>query len=219
MSESSDEHAYGYLTRQEVRFLDAAVARLIPEDDLGPGAKEAGVTAFIDRQLTSIWGNHGRNYRLGPWKEGTPQQGFQSRLTPQEIYRFAIRETDLHCTRQYGKAFCFLTAVQQDEVLQGLEEGKIELESLSAKLFFTMLWRNTEEGFFSDPMYGGNRDKIGWKLIAFPGVAASNYDEHIARFNVPYRVEPVSILDVQQNKVKLDAQGYPKHVMLNKEGK
>ena len=216
MQDSADQNAYAYLTLPEVRFLDAAVARLIPADNLGPGAREAGVTCFIDRQLTSSWGTHGRNYRMGPWREGTPQQGFQSRLTPQEIYRAAIRETDLHCIKQHGKAFCFLAAQLQDEILHALEDGKIELPSLSSKLFFGLLLRNTEEGFFADPMYGGNRDKVGWKLIGFPGVAAGNYDEHLAKHNVPYLVEPVSILDIQQGKVKLDAQGYPKHVPLNK---
>jgi gluconate 2-dehydrogenase gamma chain len=63
-------------------------------------------------------------------------------------------------------------------------------------------------------MYGGNRDKVGWKLIGFPGVAASTYNDHIEKHNVPYRVEPVSILDILQEQVKVDAQGYPKHVTL-----
>jgi gluconate 2-dehydrogenase gamma chain len=215
MQDSIDQNAYAYLTQPEVRFLDAAVARLIPADNLGAGAKEAGVTCFIDRQLTSSWGNHGRNYRMGPWREGTPQQGFQSRLTPQEIYRAAIREIDMHCIKQHAKAFCFLSIQVQDEILHALDEGKIELPSLSSKMFFDLLLRNTEEGFFADPMYGGNRDKVGWKLIGFPGVAAGNYDEHLTKHNVPYLVEPVSILDIQQGKVKLDAQGYPKHVPLN----
>ena len=207
-------HAYDYLTQPEFRFLDAAVARLIPADDLGPGAKEADVTYFIDQQLASVWGTHGRNYRSGPWPEGTPEQGFQSRLTPQEIYRAAIRETNVHCIRQCQKAFEFLAAREQDEVLHGLEDGKIELESLSARLFFNLLLRNTLEGFFADPMYGGNRDKIGWKLIGFPGVPASNYNDLIDEHNVPYRVEPVSILDIQQGRVKLDGQGLPRHERL-----
>ena len=214
MGESAVAHAYGYLIQPEVRFLDAAVARLIPADELGPGAKEADVTYFIDRQLVSSWGTHGRNYRMGPWPEGTPQQGFQSPLTPQEIYRAAIRETNIYCNKQYGKRFDLLTPAQQDEVLHGLEDGKIELESVSSKLFFGLLLRNTEEGFFSDPMYGGNRDKIGWKLIGFPGVAASDYAQHMEEYNVPYRVEPVSILDIEQKRVQVDAQGYPKHVKL-----
>ena len=208
-------HAYDYLTQPEIRFLDAAVARLIPADDLGPGAKEADVTYFIDQQLASAWGTHGRNYRSGPWPEGTPQQGFQSRLTPQEIYRAAIRETDIHCGKHYGKAFSFIAPGEQDEVLHGLEDGKIELESLPARLFFNLLLRNTLEGFFADPLYGGNRDKIGWKLIGFPGVAASTYNDHLEQHNVPYRVEPVSILDILEGRAKVDAQGYPKHIKLS----
>ncbi len=218
MAESSADvtHAYGYLTQPEVSFLDAAVARLIPADELGPGAKEADVAYFIDRQLISVWGMHGRNYRMGPWRDGTAQQGFQSPLTPQEIYRAAIRETNIHCSKQYGKNFNLLTSKQQDEVLHALEDGRIELDSVSAKLFFGLLLKNTVDGFFADPMHGGNRDKIGWKLIGFPGVAASNYTKLMARQNVPYEVEPVSILDVLENRVKVDAQGYPRHAMSQK---
>jgi gluconate 2-dehydrogenase gamma chain len=219
MQETSDQNVYGYLTQPEVRFLDAVAARLIPADELGPGAKEAGVTCFIDRQLTSVWGSRGRNYRGGPWPEGTPQQGFQSRLTPREIYRAGIRETNVYCLKQYRKAFEFLAPQQQDEVLKGLEGGIVELVSLSSKLFFGLLMRNTMEGFFADPIYGGNRDKVGWKLIGFPGVPASNYNDLIDEHNVPYRVEPVSILDIQQGRVALDGQGLPKHVRVkNAEG-
>lgn len=206
--------AFSYLTQPEVRFIDAAVERLIPADELGPGAKDAGVTWFIDQQLASVWGSHGRNYRGGPWPEGTPQQGFQSRLTPREIYRAAIRETNVHCLKQYGKAFEFLPPHEQDEVLKGLESAAIELPSHSARLFFGLLLRNTMEGFFADPIYGGNRDKAGWKLIGFPGVPASNYNDFTDEHNVPYRAEPVSILDIKQGRVKLDSQGLPKHVRL-----
>jgi gluconate 2-dehydrogenase gamma chain len=208
-----------YLTQPESRFLDAAVERLIPADDLGPGAKDAGVTYFIDQQLGSVWGSHGRNYRAGPWPEGTAQQGFQSRLTPREIYRTAIREVNVHCLKQYQKAFEFLAPAEQGEVLKGLESGAIELPSVSSKLFFKLLLRNTLEGFFADPMYGGNRDKAGWKLVGFPGVPASNYNDLIDEHNVPYRVEPVSILDVLHERVKLDSQGLPKHVRLKDEGR
>ena len=215
---ADDARAWEYLTQPEIRFLDAAAARLIPADELGPGAKEAGVTCFIDRQLASVWGSHGRNYRMGPWPEGTPQQGFQSRLTPREIYRAAIRESNAYCLKQYGKTFELLSPGQQDEVLTGLESGAVELPSLSAKLFFGLLLRNTMEGFFADPIYGGNRDKAGWRLIGFPGVPASNYNDLIDEHNVPYRVEPVSILDIREGRVALDAQGLPKHVRLKDAG-
>ncbi len=214
MTQDLNQDAYGYLTQQEVQFLDAALARLIPADGLGPGAKEAGGTRFIDQQLLSSWGTHGRNYRMGPWLEGTPQQGYQSRMTPQEIYRAGIRETNIHCSRQFDRIFAFLAVDVQDEVLRGLENGIIELVSLSSRLFFDLLWKNAEEGFFADPMHGGNRDKVGWKLIGFPGVASGAYVEEAKVLNRPYRAEPVSILDVVQSRIKVDAQGYPKHILL-----
>ena len=217
MAGSEVLHAYGYLTQPEVRFLDAAAERLIPTDELGPGGRDAGVSVYIDRQLSGTWGSHGRNYRSGPWLEGTPEQGFQSRLTPQEIYRVGIHEINLYCRGKYEKPFDQLQPERQDEILEALEHGEIDLPSLSSRLFFTLLWRNTEEGFFSDPMYGGNRNKVGWKLIGFPGVASSNYNAHLENPEA-YRAEPVSILDIQMKTAEVDAQGFAKHIMIKPVG-
>ena len=218
MAESALLHAYGYLSGPEIRFLDAAVERLIPTDELGPGGKEAGVTCYIDRQLCSAWGTHGRNYRSGPWLDGTPEQGFQSRLTPQEIYRIGIREINEFCRARHEKLFEHLPAERQDEVLQALEQDKVELPSLSSRLFFNLLWRNTEEGYFADPMYGGNRGKVGWKLLGFPGVASGAYNARLDNPE-PYRAEPVSILDIQLKQAQVDAQGFAKHIMLKQDGR
>lgn len=212
-------YAYRFLTQPEVKFLEAAAERLIPADDLGPGARDAGVACFIDGQLASPWGLHGRQYRTGPWQEGTPEQGFQSPLTPQEIYRAAIREIDQHCRNAHAKAFPFLDATLQDELLRQMESGALALPSLSSALFFSLLLRNTMEGFFADPLYGGNRDKAGWRLIGFPGVAAANYTEELGQHNQPYQVEPVSILDIEQQRAQVDAQGYAKHIKLRLEPK
>jgi gluconate 2-dehydrogenase gamma chain len=217
MAESAVLHAYGYLSESEVRFLDAAVERLIPTDELGPGGRDAGVTCYIDRQLCSVWGTHGRNYRSGPWLEGSPEQGYQSRLTPQELYRAAIRETNDYCRGKYDRTFDNLAAAQQDEVLKALEQGKVELSSVASKVFFDLLWRNTEEGYFGDPMYGGNRGKVGWKLLGFPGVASGAYRERFDRAE-PYHAEPVSILDIQTKQAQVDAQGFAKHIMLKPSG-
>lgn len=207
--------AYLFLTAPEIAFVEAACARLIPADELGPGAKEAGVAYFIDQQLAGAWGAHARNYRLGPWPEGTPQQGYQSPLTPKEVYRTAIAETNHYCNVKHGKTFDELATAQQEEVLGDLEAGKVALELVPARLFFNMLWANTREGFFADPMYGGNRDKIGWKLVGFPGVAAV-YTEHIEKYNQPYRVVPVSIADIQQRHARVDEHGHPVHKLLSK---
>ena len=202
--------AYSYLSPAEVEFLEAALARLIPADELGPGAKEADVAVFIDRQLDGDFGTMAREYRLGPWPEGTPQQGYQSPLTPREVYRVAIAETDRLCASRHGKRFSELEPAQQEEVLRGLEEGTLALESAPARLFFGLLWQNTREGFFADPIYGGNRGKVGWKLVGFPGVAAA-YTEHVERHGVPYHVEPVSIADLKSGRVATDAHGHPRH--------
>jgi gluconate 2-dehydrogenase gamma chain len=215
MTKSATPSAFGYLTMPEVRFLDAAVERLIPTDELGPGARDAGVTAYIDGQLLSSWGTHGRNYRSGPWPDGIPEQGFQSRFTPQEIYRIGIREINDHCIATQQKPFDQLSAEKQEGILMALEKGQIDLPSLPARLFFELLWRNTEEGFFADPMYGGNRDKVGWKLLGFPGMPSGAYREHLDKAE-PYYAEPVSILDVQRGEARLDAQGFVKHVMLKR---
>jgi gluconate 2-dehydrogenase gamma chain len=216
MGESGVFYAYGYLTQPEVRFLDAAVERLIPTDELGPGGKDAGCTVYIDRQLCSAWGTHGRNYRSGPWPQGTPEQGFQSRFTPQEIYRIGILEVNMYCRAKYEKPFDQLQGERQDEILKGLESGAIELPSLPSKLFFDLLWRNTEEGFFADPLYGGNRDKVGWKLIGFPGIPSGAYREHLGKTDL-YRAEPVSILDVELKQAEVDANGFAKHIMIKQQ--
>ncbi|MBI3374122.1 MAG: gluconate 2-dehydrogenase subunit 3 family protein [Betaproteobacteria bacterium] len=195
--------------------MEAAVARLIPADELGPGAKEAGVSYFIDQQLAGAYGTMARNYRQGPWPEGTPQQGYQSRLTPQEIYRAAMREIDASCLSRFQEPFHRLPDAEQDRMLSELESGKFALESVSGNFFFGLLLANTMEGFFADPIYGGNRDKAGWKLVGFPGVAAS-YADFIDKHNVPYNAEPVSIADVLQHKVAVDEHGHPRHVLLSK---
>ena len=212
-AQTPSPEAYAYFTKSEVEFVEAALDRLIPTDELGPGAKEAGVAVFIDRQLAGAFGTMAREYRLGPWPEGTPQQGYQSRLTPQEVYRAAIAETDERCLSLYGKRFAALPAAEQEEVLKGLAEGTLNLATVKASLFFELLWKNTQEGFFADPIYGGNRDKAGWRLVGFPGVAAV-YTGHIEKHGVPYRVEPVSIADLQQGRARVDAHGHPVHVPL-----
>jgi len=202
--------AFVCLAPLEAAFIAAAIERLIPADALGPGAREAGVAQFIDRQLASAWGSMARGYRQGPWAEGTPQQGYQSPLTPLEVYRAAIREIDRLCMDRHGHSFAGLDGIRQEEVLGGLEDGSFTLASVPASLFFGMLWENTQEGFFADPIYGGNRDKVGWRLVGFPGVAAV-YLQAIEEYGVPYRVHPVSIADLQQKSVPVDEHGHPVH--------
>lgn len=206
--------AYTFLNRSEARFVEAACSRLIPSDELGPGAVEAGVPLFIDRQLQGKFGLAATWYMRGPWEEGAEEQGYQLPLTPQEVYRVSIPAIDLYASETYGSAFAELSGAQQDGVLRSLEEGELEIEPLPGAIldaFWEMLLDNTLEGFFADPAYGGNRDKVGWRLVGFPGVAAAYRGVIEAYYGVPYQVDPVSIADIQNGIAEADGSGHAVH--------
>ena len=182
-----------WFTDVEAAFVTAAVARLIPADDLGPGAAEAGVPTFIDRQLAGPYGRGERWYMQGPWSAGAPTQGWQTRLTPAGLYRAAIKAADAAVVRESrGGSFAKLAPADQDAFLQRLEKGDVALDGVDAKAFFAQLLQNTFEGFWSDPIYGGNRDMAGWKLIGFPGARYDN-TEFVAQHGQKYPLPPVGI--------------------------
>ena len=182
-----------WFTDAEAVFVTAAVARLIPADDLGPGAVEAGVPTFIDRQLAGPYGRGERWYMQGPWSAGAPTQGWQTRLTPAGLYRAAIKAVDAAVVRESrGGSFAKLAPADQDAFLQRLEKGDVALDGVDAKAFFAQLLQNTLEGFWSDPIYGGNRDMAGWKLIGFPGARYDN-SEFVAQHGQKYPLPPVGI--------------------------
>src|SRR5450631_1343181 len=180
---------YIFFAPAEVAFVDAAVGRLIPHDPVGPGAVEAGVTFFLDRQLSGPFGRGDHYYLGGPWPKGTPEQGYQSRFSPSQLYRAAMGAIDKHVGANFGSAgFSKLAAEDQDKLLKGLESGEIKLDDgVDSKTFFAMLLQNTKEGYFSDPIYGGNKDMGAWKMIGFPG-AHYDYKEWVPRHGerVPY---------------------------------
>lgn len=208
------EGAYTFFNVLEARFMEAAVARLIPADDLGPGALEAGVPQFIDRSLQGQFGFAATWYMQGPWAEGTDEQGYQLPLNPREVYRLGIAAVDAAAEEGYGGVLSNLSTGDQDAVLSALEEGELEAPPLPPyilRTFWEMLLENTRQGFFSDPSYGGNRDKVGWRLVGFPGVAAAYRGALVPYYNVPYSVEPVSIADIQNGLVETDAGGHALH--------
>jgi Gluconate 2-dehydrogenase subunit 3 len=88
---ASDKPPYMFFNAEEAAFIEAACERLIPADEVGPGANEACVPNYLDKQLGGGWGSGERLYRSGPWKKGTPMQGYQLPYTPAELFRTAIR--------------------------------------------------------------------------------------------------------------------------------
>ncbi len=192
-AKSATSGHFEFLSASEAAFIDAAIDRLIPSDALGPGAVEAGVTVFIDRQLAGPFGKAVDWYMQGPWAAGTEQQGYQQRRTPAELYRAAIKVIDARARQTSNMSFDALTTTEQDDMLHTLEDDKIDLGDVSAKTFFTLLWQNTQEGFFADPIYLGNRSFAGWKLIGYPG-PRYNYDDAIRHFGERYPLPTVGLM-------------------------
>ncbi|WP_241607384.1 gluconate 2-dehydrogenase subunit 3 family protein [Rosenbergiella australiborealis] len=181
-----------WFTAEEFAFITAAVAQLIPKDECGPGALEAGVPEYIDRQMSTPYATGSNWYMQGPFTPDVDKDfGYQLPLVPRQIYRLGIAEANQQSQKLYGKVFAELTPAQHIEFLTALEAGKVEFQQLPSKTFFSFLLQNTREGFFSDPIHGGNQGLVGWKLINFPGARADFMDwvERGERYPLP----PVSI--------------------------
>jgi gluconate 2-dehydrogenase gamma chain len=197
----------------EMRFIEAATERLIPADDNGPGALAAGVPTYIDRQLGGAWGAGERLFRGGPWHPGEPGQGYQLPFTPAELFRNALRgvREDLQARRH--TTFDKLPGPEQDAYLESLQNGRHDLHGVPAHTFFESLLALTIEGFFSDPVYGGNKDMASWKMIGFPGAYASFYDL-VDLHGIAYTRAPISMGDNGAGVIHL----HPVHAPAKKPG-
>ena len=184
------------ITPEEDAFFTAAVDTIIPADELSPSGSECGCVTFIDRQLASAWGGGAKMYRAGPFLQGTPEQGYQLSLTPRDFFQAGVTAANEWSQKTYGKSYDALSPEQRGEALTAMEEGKAQFTGFDAKLFFQRLLQITMEGFFADPIYGGNRDKAAWKMIGFPGAGAMYADKIEPFRNKPYKVEPQSIADL-----------------------
>lgn len=191
---AQEREGYLFFTEPEAAFVEAAVDRLIPADDDWAGALEAGVPTYIDRQLGGPYGQGHRLYLQGPWRLGTPQQGYQLRLTPAELYRTSLRAIDQQLGRTQ-RGFVHMNADDQDGFLKELETGDHDLGGFPSSIFFETLLANTIEGFLADPAYGGNRDKVSWRMIGFPGAYAAYHDLY-TRHGMTFDHEPMGMDEI-----------------------
>jgi gluconate 2-dehydrogenase gamma chain len=164
-----------FFTGDEARMIAAACERIFPSDENGPGAKEAGVIIYIDRQLAGPYGRDRYRYTKGPFIDSVPEHGYQGKANPQDIYREGVR--------MLGDGFADLEGAKQDERLRAIERTA----------FFQMLRTHTIEGMFSDPMHGGNVGLIGWQLIGYPGPLMSYHDEISKYDGQPLRRKPMTL--------------------------
>jgi gluconate 2-dehydrogenase gamma chain len=216
---------FEYFTPFQAGIVIAACARIIPTDDNGPGATEAGVVYFIDRQLSDLYGVSGRRYDQGPFVAGAPTQGDQSGMLMRDRYRLGILGIEAYALQLYQLSFVQLSPDQQDRVLHDMEagvpttfdgasiqsattdaapagtEGGFRTSSaggvgVGATAFFNLLRTHAIAGFFADPVHGGNRDMVGWKLIGFPG-AQMSYAAQISQYGQPWTAGYKSLAEYQ----------------------
>lgn len=183
-----------FFTAQEWPLVLALCDTLIPADGDGPGALDARVPVFIDRQCASFWGQGEWWYMEGPFQPGAdPLQGFQSPLNLAEIYRQGLAHFDQWCRDKQSGAFTALQAQQRHDAVDSLMKGKTGLPD-ELRDFPDFFLLSVKQGYFSDPRHGGNHGMQAWIHVGYPG-ARGNYLSWTdpARDKTPYPLGPVAI--------------------------
>ena len=181
-----------YFDEHQWATVEAAMARIIPTDD-HPGAREAGTIEFLDLYLSGIDYVYAKPDGSGFEKlEGKRAEAWQRRIDiVREKYAEGIEELDRRSRSRFDADFVGLTEEQQDEILTQIErpEEQSDLEDARVTVgygapvepamqqtstevevgFLPLLALHTRQGFYSDPIYGGNKDRVGWRLIGFQG--------------------------------------------------
>jgi gluconate 2-dehydrogenase gamma chain len=187
--------AYLTLTATEAAFLSAAYDTFIPADKMSPSGTDCGLVTYMDRQLAGAWGNGARFYRSGPFLQGKPEHGYQLPLTPREFFAAGIKAANAWTRKTYGKDFDRLAPAERDAALKAMDAGKAEFADFKAKPFFEALYQSAMEGFFADPIYGGNRNKVSWRMVGYPGLPASYGAKAETYRGKKLNIEPQSIAD------------------------
>jgi gluconate 2-dehydrogenase gamma chain len=142
---AGDGHG-AFFNHDDAATIEAFAERLMPGSQDKPGARDAGVLNYIDLALAGAYAEL------------------------QDFYRRGLAQLDAFCRKTYNEPFRQLTAARQDEVIAALEEGKAAGFTFpTAQAFFNTVRTHTMEGLFADPIYGGNKDFAGWRLVGFPG--------------------------------------------------
>jgi gluconate 2-dehydrogenase gamma chain len=183
-----------FFTDDQRAVVAAMMARIIPSDD-GPGATEAGTIDFIERYLSGVDYIYAKPDGSGfETLTGKKRDAWTARVEGvRQKYLAGIEEVERVSHSRFGKGFASLAGDPQDDVLRHLEDqagqpaadggrdgggegsvGTIEIELQMSRQdeefdFFPLVVTHTRQGFYSDPVYGGNRDHVGWKSIGFPG--------------------------------------------------
>jgi gluconate 2-dehydrogenase gamma chain len=185
-----------FLTKWEFDYVTAMAETIWPTDELGPGARVAGVGYYIDLQLAGGWGQGHRFYMNGPFfVPADSGHGWQIPMGPSEIYRAFLPAYDAYVRQTYGKPYTELNADTQFKAMNDLRTGvaRIPLAGSTAFAttdFYNLFRQNVLEGMLADPSYGGNRNMVGWKWIGYPGDPMRRGDPYRAYIFKPDKPYP-----------------------------
>jgi len=189
---------YQFLGPDEATFVEALVNVMCPADEYTPNGVDCGLANYIDRQLAGAFGQGEGRYTRGPWHQGKAQLGYQLPLTPAQFFRAGLTAASDACARTYGRPFDQLSPVDANAFLQDLQSGKVTDSRVPlAEWFNDLVYRLFVQACFADPMYGGNTDKVFWKLVGYPGLPATHTLDMVQYRGKPYpgATDPKSIAD------------------------
>jgi len=185
------------IDEEDRKTLAVVFDRFIPSDEYGPSATEAGCLVFLDNQLSGDYGAGASMYLDGPYDLQNEEKimGFpQFIATPKDRYISGLKALQSYSYENYRKPIYELSNEQIDSILSGMEDGSISLgDTVNTKAFFELMLQNVREGYLADPIYGGNKDMVGWKMIGFPG-ARYDYRPYIDRRGEDLKLIPVSLV-------------------------
>ena len=190
---------YEYFSPQEAAFVEALVNIMCPADAYTPNGVDCGLAIFFDRQLAGPFGQGKGRYLRGPWNAGPPQMGLQSPLTPAQFFSEGLRAANALSLSRHGKSFDQLEAAQAEGLLHEFESGGAASPAAVALAdwFNALVYPLFVQACFADPLYGGNHDKVFWKLIGYPGLPATHVLDMVQYRGKPYpgAASPKSIAD------------------------
>lgn len=222
----AQETGFTELDVGEQALVESIAETIIPADSNGPGAKEAGVIYFIDRQLAGEYGKSGNMFMQGPFVapgqtesikvgETTYSDGsspvrigagtrYQYPLNMREFWRTGLKALQAYALSGFGNSFEKLDPSQKEQVLKDLWANKpTSFNNIKPEEFAYELFMMTWSGFLTDPLQGGNKGLVGWQLLGYNGANFGNaYGEGLTPQQLmladkPTRLKPASLAQFQ----------------------
>lgn len=199
-ADASSPVAAGYqcFSADEAAFVESVVNVMCPADEYTPSGVDCGLAIFMDRQLSGAFGQGAGRYMSGPWNQGKPQAGLQLPLTPEQFFKVGVKAANHQCRAKFDKTFDQLSSIDATGFLKNLSDGKISDDEVPLVAWFNdLIYPLFEQACFSDPLYGGNRDKVFWKMVGYPGLPATHTLDMVEYRGKPYpgSKDPKSIVD------------------------